>query len=136
VKGDKWWPEVSLAAHASTSTSVAAAAAGARIFLSFLPSFQACQNRTRLPISEQQLVENYYINAHKQHIIIRTPSRLAATKLWCTICSSKKKRCHKRLEEGTKPKNIMSEVKKKTAQISSQSKILLHTSKLFHCDAS
>ncbi len=37
VKGDKW-PEVSLAAHASTSTSVAAAAAGAIIFLSFLPS--------------------------------------------------------------------------------------------------
>jgi len=36
VKGDKW-PEVSLAAHASTSTSVAAAA-GAIIFLSFLPS--------------------------------------------------------------------------------------------------
>jgi len=36
VKGDKW-PEVSLAAHASTSSSVAAAA-GAIIFLSFLPS--------------------------------------------------------------------------------------------------
>jgi hypothetical protein len=36
VKGDKW-PEVSLAAHASISTSVAAAA-GAIIFLSFLPS--------------------------------------------------------------------------------------------------
>ncbi len=46
MKGAKW-PEVSFAAHAVTSTSVAAAAAaaGAIIFPSFLPSLPE-QNQT------------------------------------------------------------------------------------------
>jgi hypothetical protein len=85
VKGAKW-PEVSFAAHALTCTSVAVAAAAAVGAIISFPSFQAYQNRTKPPISGQQLVQNYYIT-----LTINTtpsePSRPAATELSCTICS-------------------------------------------------
>jgi hypothetical protein len=69
VKGAKW-PEVSFAAHALTCTSVAAAvAAGAIIFLSFLPNLPKQNETSNLwAAAGTKLLHN----THKQHNTIRT----------------------------------------------------------------
>jgi hypothetical protein len=55
-----------------------------------------------LPISEQQLVENYYINTHNNTSSSEPSTTPTATKLSYTIFSKKKKWCHKEIDDGFK----------------------------------